>query len=245
MLFTYLMKNWGGGVYNMGVSGHHFFKVCQYLPANIKLYHTPPKVIVIETDSVTVTEQDKDAVLQSSVEYTPSHAKGIIGMIQKIPFCRMLYSQMESGLLDLFLAKNNNPSADIYQTNGVSDIQTIIDQNAYDELFAYLASLEAEYGTQILICYHPTGKLQEDGTIEFKRTKELEAFSKTAVERGIDFIDLTDAFEKLYYKDHKVAHGFVTGKVESGHLNASGHAAMAEALYEKIIQIEQERMLCR
>lgn len=229
----------------MGISGHHFFKVCQYLPANIKLYHSPLKVIVIETDSVAVTEQDKDEVLQSSVEYTSSHAVGIIGLIQKIPFFRMIYSQMEGGLLDLFLAWNNAPSTVTFPINGISNIQTVIDQDAYDELFAYLTSLEAEYGTQLIICYHTTGKLKEDGTIELERTKELEAFSKTAVETGIDFIDLTEAFERMYYEEHKVAHGFVTGKVESGHLNASGHAAMAEALYEKNLRLKPERRMCR
>lgn len=242
-----MLKDFGGGysVYNMGISGHHFFKVCQYLPENLKLYDSPPKVIVIETSSVAITEQDKEAVLQSTVDYTPSHATGIIGMIQKIPFCRVAYSQVEGGLLKLFMGSSDlqkeNPSED----DTTASSENAVDQNAYDELFKYLSNLEAGYGTQLIICYHPTGMLQEDGTIEFKQTKELEAFTKTAAQNRIDFIDLTEAFEKMYYEDHKVAHGFVTGKLGSGHLNANGHAAMADALCEKIMQLEQEGMLCR
>lgn len=39
-------------------------------------------------------------------------ANGIIGMIQKIPFCHFAYTQMEGDLLALFLGRSNTVQID-------------------------------------------------------------------------------------------------------------------------------------
>lgn len=105
--------------------------------------------------------------------------------------------------------------------------------------------MEEEYGTQILIFYHPTEKLMTDGTIFFNRNGYLEAFSKYAKEFDISFIDMTDRFEKMYYEENHVAHGFCTGQLATGHLNKYGHAAVADELYKEIIKLEEAGELCQ
>lgn len=99
----------------MGVSGHDFFKVCQYLPANLELYDRAPKIVIIETSTVNISQSNVDEVIESSVYYTPSHNTGIIGILQRVPFFRTLYHQIKGGLLNLFMpdsapfaAKTNN-----------------------------------------------------------------------------------------------------------------------------------------
>ena len=75
-------------VYNMGISNHNFFKVCQYLPVDLELFDPVPKVVIIETSTVRITKKKADKVISSSLGHVPSHSSGIVGMLQKIPFFR-------------------------------------------------------------------------------------------------------------------------------------------------------------
>lgn len=235
-------------LYNMGISGHDFFKVCQYLPANLELYDKVPKAVIIETSTVDISQKKVDEIISSSVEYTPSHNTGIRGILQRIPFFRSLYHQMEGGLLKLFMPSSNPNEAknkeDIENDEEINK-KTEIDKAAYEKLFYYLKNMEEKYGTQIIIFYHPTEKLMKDGTIYFNRDEHLSTFSLYSEKYGISFIDMTNRFEKMYYEENHVAHGFCTGKIASGHLNKYGHAAVADELYKEIVKLEEAGKLCK
>ena len=123
--------------------------------------------------------------------------------------------------------------------------ESAIDEKPYDELFSYLANLEKEFGTQIIIFYQPTEKLNESGDIEFQSGEALTVFSKYAERYGIDFVNMISPFEEMYARDHLVAHGFVTGAVGEGHLNANGHRAIADELFKVIERLEEEGALCQ
>ena len=58
-------------LYNMGVSGHDFFKVCQYLPANLELYDKAPRVVIIETSTVNLSKNNVDA---ASIHQSSAHS---------------------------------------------------------------------------------------------------------------------------------------------------------------------------
>lgn len=226
-------------VYNKGISGHNFIKICQYLPRNLELYKNNPPIVVLETSTTNITNKNINDILTKKVKHTQSHTSGIIGLMQRVPFFRMLYTQINNGILNIFLPKKQATTQKSNTPHQPVDIEP------YNQLFAYLNSLEKEYGTQIIIVYHPTGKLQKDGSIKFESSEEKDIFQKTAIEKGITFIDLTDDFEKMYYEDHHVAHGFATGKLEYGHLNKYGHATMAKALYKTILDMEKDGELCK
>lgn len=239
----YLIDQKLGGkysTYNMAISGHHLFKVCQYLPKTLEIFEKPPKVIIIETDSVKVTKTNVDKVKEKKVDFTPSHNTGIVAKMQKIPFLRLAYHRIDGGLLDLFLPKNTSSSGNDNKT-----VEEVIDFKAHDELFEYLETLKKKYNTEIVIFYHPVGELQADGTIKFKSTKHLEAFSAAAEKHGVTFIDMTERFEKMYYEEHLVPHGFNTGKIASGHMNEHGHRVTAERLLEVIRALESEGRICK
>ena len=220
-------------VYNMGISGHHFFKTCQYLPKNLSLFSKSPKYIVIETSTVNVSEKNIDDIKNKTVKHTKSYDSGIIGTLQKVPYFRLVYFQYDGGLLKIFAP--NREKKKFAQSK-----DDVIDPKPYHQLFEYLRNLEKEYGTQIIIAYHPTGKIQKDGSIEFKSSERKNLFSRISKEYGITFVDLTDDFEKMFYEEHHVAHGFVTGKIGSGHLNRYGHECMAKAVYKSIKELEKE-----
>lgn len=226
-----------GGAYNVGISGHHFIKCCQYLKNNLETFS--PSFVVIETATTAIPAGDVEAVIKGTVQRTPSHNTGIVGFLQRIPFCRRIYHQLTSGLLDIFLA-NGNTSADeeVLPTSGE------VDKAAYNALFAYLSSLEKEYDTQIIIFNHPNEVLGEDGKISFDSDENnLKAFAEAADVNGISFIDMSSRMEAMYYNEHHVSHGFCTGLLGSGHLNKYGHAAIADAVKSEILKL-QEGAVC-
>lgn len=231
-------------VYNLGISNHNFAKVCQYLPVNLGQYDEPPKVTLIEAANLRLSESKVEMIMNNEVERTPSYDTGIIAMMQRVPFTRCLYRQIESGLLMVFMTSRDdenrrNDDEEIFSQDGN------ISEAAYDQLFKYLSALESEYGTQIVIFNHPKGTIDEDGSISFSNDEALKLFGRYAKKYNIDFIDMTSAFEEMYYYDHFLPHGFVTGRIGYGHLNAHGHAAIAKELYCQIKKMEEEGVICK
>ncbi len=89
-------------VYNLGISGHDFYKTCQYLPENIRLYKTNGlKTVIIETSKVIVTEKIVDNIINHTIKKTPSYSSGILYYMQRIPFFRVLNFKIEGGLLKM------------------------------------------------------------------------------------------------------------------------------------------------
>ena len=234
-------------VYNFGVSDHDIYKVCQYVPANLELYGPSLKAIIIETDIVELDEKNVQKVLDGTVAHSPSYSSGLIGTLQRIPFFRVLYSQTVHGLLKLFMPSSSGAGSVNNDTAAGDDTKAEkpVEEQAYSKLFHYLSQQEKKYGTQIIVFYHPTGTLEPDGTIKFNSDEHLAAFHKYAEAEHIDFVDLTSDFEDMFYNEHHVAHGFTTGQVEFGHINSFGHAKAAEALSEKIEQLEEAGEICQ
>ena len=228
-------------VYNMGISGHHFYRVCQYLPASLELFEKTPKAVIVETDLLSLSKDEVDKVLTGSVERMQSHNNGIIGILQRIPFFRTAYHQVEEGLLDLLMPSNEEPTL----TNDSDVSAKNVDEAAYVELFNFFKNLEKRYDTQIIILYQPYEELNNDGTITYLRDENGDVFQSYCEEYGITLLDMTSSFEKMYYDEHHVAHGFCTGKLATGHLNRYGHAAMANELYEVIVKLEESGEICR
>ena len=240
---SYLLNNMLEGkheIYNMGISGHHFYKTCQYIPASLERFEVTPKLVLVESAIVELSKEQVDAAINGTVEFSPSHSEGLIALLQKIPILRVLYYQMEDGLLDLFMPELQQEPIVNPIPEGNVEKQVNIDMEAYELMFDYLASIEEEYNTQIVIFYHPEEVLEQDGTISFKKNECSSVFASEASKKGIDFIDMQSYFETMYYEEHKVPHGFITGKAAYGHMNADGHSAIADVLYDVIIKMEEQ-----
>lgn len=240
---SYLLNNMLEGkheIYNMGISGHHFYKTCQYIPASLERFEVTPKLVLVESAIVELSKEQVDAAINGTVEFSPSHSEGLIALLQKIPILRVLYSQMEDGLFDLFMPELQPEPIVTSVSEGTTVPQIYVDEKAYELMFDYLASIEEEYDTEIVIFFHPEEVLKTDGTITFKNNHYASVFASEASEKGIGFIDMTSYFETMYYEEHKVPHGFITGKAAYGHMNADGHSAIADVLYDVIMKMEEQ-----
>ena len=225
--------------YNMGISGHTIYKVVQYLDASLNIYQKAPKYIIIETSDVALNEPAVKQALSGEVKKTEVVDTGIIAQLQKIPYFRQMYHQLDSGMLEMLLP-DNKKKADTTEANTVqaTSEKPVVDEKPFDEMLGYLQKLEKKYNTQIVVMFHPFETINIDGTIGFSQADHAKVFSQYSQKYDIGFIDMTNDFERMYYEEHHVPHGFATGEIGVGHLNRYGHAAIAESLYQYIQSVE-------
>ncbi len=224
--------------YNMGVSGHTLFKVVQYLEQSMTVYETVPKYVVIETSTTVLSKEDVDNALNGEVAVTTVNNQGVVAKLQRLPFLRQVYHQLDSGMMDMLLPRQASSAS--AQSSGKEDAdQVVIDEQPYKDMFEYLKMIEEEYGTLIIIVYHPFEILNEDGSISFEYGEYTKVFADYSDEYKVGFIDMTADFEDMYYEEHHVAHGFSTGELGVGHINKYGHKAIADSIYEYLSEIRE------
>ena len=198
----------------------------------------PPKYVVIETSTVKMTEQKVSEVINHTVEFTESHSTGLMATLQRLPFFRVVYQNLKNGLLKRILPELYSFSSSSSTTSSVTSGDHI-DYDALDTYFEYISSIAEKYGTKVIIVFHPTETISEDGSLAFAENPESVAFAEKASEYGVYYIDLTDAFLEEYEVNHHVPHGFETGKLGAGHLNRYGHKVFAQEVADLIVSIEE------
>lgn len=235
------MLNGKLSVYNMGISGHTFAKICQYLPQTMQVYEAAPKYIVLETGGTVISEKESQDIINQTVLKTPVSHNTLLNLLQKSPFFRVMYYQLDGGLI-----KKLSDSGNVQTANGIkaekSESNTKeVDKTPYNDVFGYLQMIQEEYNTNIIIMYHPAEKLNSDGTVTYPQDETYIVFSDEAQAHGLTFVDTTDAFITMHKEDYKLPHGFINGKLGEGHLNGNGHYAVAQSLSEAIMNIEEAK----
>lgn len=227
--------------YNMGISGHTIYKVVQYLEASLNVYQKAPKYVIIETSDVALSEPAVKQALSGKVKKTEVVDTGMIAQLQKVPYFRQMYHQLDSGMLKMLLPDNKKKAEPLAtNTNQAANEKPAINEKPFDEMLGYLQEMEKEYNTQIIVMFHPFETINADGTIGFNQADYAKVFSQYAEKNAVGFVDMTNDFEKMYYEEHHVPHGFATGETGVGHLNKYGHAVIAESLYQYIRSMEVE-----
>lgn len=103
-----------------------------------------------------------------------------------------------------------------------------------DALNLDLSTIREEYGGNLIILYHPTVTITDDGmTVDKEVTTPI--FAEVCAENNITFVDMTESFQRAYEEDYTVPYGFNNTSMGAGHLNADGHRLIAEALYPYLV----------
>jgi hypothetical protein len=95
-----------------------------------------------------------------------------------------------------------------------------------------LQLLRKSYDGEIIIFYHPTVSIAQNGDLNVTQENNLEEFMSICEENEIGFIDMTTAFKNAYANDGVVPYGFSNTQVGIGHLNKYGHKLIADELYK-------------
>lgn len=215
----------GDTVYNIGVSGHDFLVCADNLSAAVSKYK-PTKYVLLETSTLSFSDEQLASAINETVADIPSHSGGIIGMLQKNPFLRLCYSQLQS------FAKNTKVQGTTESNTTTAPVKNLA---LYDELLMRLVNTVSKTGAQLIIVYHSNLKLNEDGGVICTGDPELtSAFSGLCEKNGILFLDMSNHFVRHYEETHILPHGFSNSSVGSGHLNKHGHKVIAYAIYNLI-----------
>lgn len=102
-----------------------------------------------------------------------------------------------------------------------------------------LALIRSEYDGNLIICYHPTVAISNDGLgINYAKTTPI--FQEVCEKNNIIFVDTSEAFLKAYKEDYSVPYGFWNTSMGSGHLNVNGHRIIAQELYKILSELKTE-----
>lgn len=220
-------------VYNIGIAKHDFLSCFQNLPAAVKKYE-PKKYIIIETDSIQFSTSELSQVLSGERAELPSYESSILGILEHIPYLRILNRQ-----LTLFLNSANDKNADIVPVPHAPVVEDASSCVLLSSLLSEMADTAASSGAKVIIAYHPSITLNKDGSLHFKtKPDEENAFGVLCEENGIYFLSMQDRFQVEYDDNHILPYGFVNSAVGSGHLNKHGHRMMAEELYAMMQEVD-------
>ncbi len=215
--------NSGMNAYNIGVSGHVLVR-CLNNAVNAINEFAPQKYLVIETSSVAPNVDLMEKALAGTLLPIPSNNEGIIGQLQKFPFLRRAYSQIEN------LMQNDGG-----QDEGV-EVQT--GEECYillDELLGKVDRECDEKGIQLVILYQSALDIDEDGKVLSQdNIQDIENFKSVCDKYGMTFIDMHEAFKTNYKKTHNLPHGFSNSRIGRGHLNETGHSLIANVLFDAL-----------
>lgn len=219
-----LMDKTNMNVYNIGTTGHNF-KICVSNLQNA-LEKYKPKIVVIETNKIVFSNEEINKVLNDEIKELASVENKIISLLQKNPFIRWSYSQIQN-----FLESSNN-EIEKGSENSFSYNESL-------KIIEYINKITQNYGTEVIILYHPTVSINEDGAMIINRKEEdSKQFKNACDQEGVYFIDMSERYIKEYYENNLVPSGFINTNIASGHINKYGHRFMADEVYKLVMEIE-------
>ncbi len=232
LLNEYLHQEGASGdyIYNIGTSGHGLTDCISNLPAALASYQ-PRKAVIIETMTLNFTQQQIDAVLNGTRERITSHDSGLIYQLQRIPYLKLVYSQLKGSF------GAGAEDVDLRPQKGTQETDALEYSSRISALLTQAADLIGD--CQLIIVYHPTLALHADGSIsDMTDQKRREAFSAACEAEDICFVDMTETFLRAYETEHILPHGFANTAVGVGHLNQNGHRIIAEELAKVLRELE-------
>ena len=227
---TVLASLFGGEmqVYNIGTAGHTFLYLSKHLDAALETY-APSRYVVMELWSLDFAPEDMDAVLDGSYPEIPSHNEGWIVLLQKLPFLRLFYTKyFQHGLLAF--------GGDIRSEDAPEDVGRTAYRASLSSLLDRIADESAAHEVRLILAYHPTLLLDEQGhAYATTDPEQLAIFRELCAQKGILFADLTDRFIASYENEALFSSGFSNTELGVGHLNRVGHRLFAEGVHAAIL----------
>jgi len=210
--------------YNIGVSGHVLVRCLNNAVKAIDEF-APEKYLVIETSSVAPDIILMEDALAGTLKPIPSHNSGIVEKLQKFPFLRRTYNQLEN------LMKNSN-------TQESETGETQEGEGCYilfDELLGSVDRKCDERGIELVILYQSSLKIDEDGQVlPQDNIRDIENFKSVCDKYGVAFVDMYEPFKENYDRTTNLPHGFSNSRIGRGHLNETGHSLIADKLFDAL-----------
>lgn len=221
-------------VYNIGVSGHTFLNCIGNLEAAIKKYQ-PEKYVIIETQRISFSDDELMQAVNGTIAELPSHATGLVGLLQKNPYMRLVYKQARPLLTRVAQDDETSENIDSALTE---KSYTKNNEQLLNKVLQKINKSVKNGGAQLIIVFHPGTKIEADGTLLLTGDENSQRFQELCESNGIIFLDMGSEFMAEYTENHVLPYGFSNSSVGKGHLNKYGHAMVADELYKLISEVE-------
>lgn len=225
-------------VYNIGISGHRIATVLNNFGNALKEFK-PEKYVVIEVTTTELTLEEINQISEGNVKKNHSTANPLLVYLQKIPFVRCVYSQIDKMGIEIKLPT-------FKKNQSQSNIESFYDDDIYKEyetalnsLMEQIGDVSKEYGVKLIIFHNSDLEINKNGTVvQTQISKKSKMFEDACRKNGIVFVDMYNAFAKNYNETYHLPHGFSNTAVGEGHLNKYGHGVIAKELYELVLNLE-------
>ena len=211
--------------YNIATSSHTLLINLKNLEAALETYQ-PTDYVIIEFPNIQMDIKKIQATLDETVARLPSQNSELTALLQKIPYFRLLYSQLVSA------QKAETDPAEA-ETKPTQPDQAY--SQALNTLLEKAGETAKKHQVKLILLYHSHPQLEQDGSlIVTEKTDYLKAMETACDMNQIQFINMTDIFITKYNETHRLPYGFINTAVGVGHLNRYGHQWIGETLYKAI-----------
>lgn len=230
---TNLLHNLSGKtVYNIGISGHGFPTCAANFESALKKYKS--EYTVIETGSIIFSEDTLTKILENKITKIPAYSKGILSLLRRNNFLRLIYAQFFKDLFKSLVLKTPKQNSNIAKIESNNSI-------LLSKVLNKLGNIASKSKTKLIIAYHPLVSLQTDGTLKIESNPEVsQQFSELCAQNGIYFLDMSERFLNEYEKNFTLPYGFFNTSVATGHMNNDGHRMFADEIFKLMQRIEAQ-----
>lgn len=223
-------------VYNVAIDGFYFPQIVEGFRAALEEI---PSVgtVVIEIPSTEYAPTDFN--FASTRSYS-ADATGTTAFQNQTFFSKIKTSIKEFlPLTSLYLSKqfvsDGAKATPFLQANASLQNDFVFPPSLYEEYMqvteAAFQSIRNVWSGKVIILYHPTFQLNEDGSASYIDTISLPWFFESCRKYDIGFAGMGGFWVDAYNRDYTFPYGFANTAPGQGHLNEDGHRMITELLY--------------
>lgn len=212
--------------YNIGTSGHTLIYCLSNLDAALDTY-APVGYVVIETRTLSFGLEELAALAEGTVPPIPSRTGGLVELLQRIPYLRLMYTK--------YVKDGGDGEGEPQKQAVLPRVDAAGKAALLDTVLARASESCLAHGVQPMIVYDPMVYTEKNGAAYTDTDPaELTAMETACRKNGVLFVDLTESYLALYREDHKFPYGFANTTPGMGHMNRWGHERFAQAVYDAI-----------
>lgn len=216
--------------YNIACDGNYLPSLIKHFPAAVAAF-PDAAVVTIEIFCTNFSaEQMEAAMLGTQYEERGS----VVALDAQAGTKEILKTLVKESMPLLSLLKNKLEAMAKTESLGSTSFDT---QQASLSLRKGIALLRSEFDGEILFVYHPSISIKADGSISCTYGETYETFVSACEENDIHVIDMGSLFLQNFEKTKTLPYGFANTTPATGHLNATGHRLIAEALIERLQEV--------
>lgn len=220
-------------VYNLSRDAYLYPEIVAGFSAAIQEF-PQAKIVVIDISNTNYSLEELEEALNQreySAEQTGDKLYAELSAVEKLKIKIKDYLPITS-ILKHQMAQIQGTKADTI--GAAKDTQEVSERQYAEALDATMKQMREAFSGEIIILYHPSVFLNEDGSMSLNQPEYYDVFEEVCQQNEIVFADMGEDFLQAYEERQEIPYGFYNVTMGEGHLNKYGHKMIADRLYELI-----------